>query len=240
MRNALLVARRELGGYFRSPMGYVIAAIVLFVNGLWFNSDYVAGGPAKLSADVLRGFFAVAALMAMIAGLLLSMRLFAEEKQLGTLTLLLTAPIREAEIVLGKFLSALAFLLVITLLSLYMPALIFVNGKVSLGHIAGGYFGLMLLGAIALAVGLFASVIAPNQVVAAVSGGAIMAAIYWGFQGAAVAEEPFRDILAYLSPHRHLQWQNGVINSKDVVYYVSMTYFFLLLTTHVLQARRWR
>jgi ABC-2 type transport system permease protein len=121
-----------------------------------------------------------------------------------------------------------------------MPLLIFVNGKVSFGHIFGGYLGLVMLGMTSIAVGLFASSIAPNQLVAAVTGGAIMTAIFLCYLGARVAEPPLRDLLAFLSWKRHLAWQNGVLHTKDVFYFFSMTYFFLLLSTHVLQTRRWR
>ena len=102
MKNITLLARRELGAYIKSPMGYIIVAIVLFVDGLLFNV-YALGGSPKLSAEVLQLFFAFATFMTMVSGVLLSMRLLAEERQLGTLTLLLTSPIRDYEIVLGKF-----------------------------------------------------------------------------------------------------------------------------------------
>jgi ABC-2 type transport system permease protein len=240
MRNTWLIARRELGAYLKAPMGYVIAAIVLFIDGLWFSSDYVAGGPPKFSAQVLQAYFAIAVFMTMAAGVLIAMRLFAEEKQLGTLTLLLTSPIREREIVAGKFLSAFIFASGITVATLYMPLLILVNGKVGIGHIAGAYFGLLLVGGLALAVGMFASAISPNQIIAAVGGTAIMVVIYWCFKGASVTEPPIRDILAYISIHKHQSWQHGILNTRDIFYYLSTTYLFLLMTTHALQARRWR
>jgi ABC-2 type transport system permease protein len=164
----------------------------------------------------------------------------AEEKQLGTLTLLLTSPIRDYEIILGKFFSALIFFCGMTLLTIYMPLLIFINGKVSVGHILGGYLGLILLGMASISVGLFASAISPNQIVAAVSGGAIMTIIYLCYLGASVTEPPIRDLLAFISPQKHLSWQTGIINSQDVFYYLSLSYFFLLASIHVLQARRWR
>lgn len=239
MRNVWLLARRELGGYLKSPMGYVVAAIVLFVDGLLFNY-YALGGVPKYSEEVLQLFFAFATFMTMVSGVLLAMRLVAEERQVGTLTLLLTSPIREHEIVLGKFLSAMIFFTGMTLLSIYMPLLIFVNGKVSTGHIFAGYLGLILLGGASLSVGLFASALARTQIVAAVTGGALMVALYLCHLGASVAEPPLRDLMAYLSPQRHLQWQTGVLHTRDVIYYVSTTYLFLFFTTHVLQARRWR
>lgn len=239
MRNARLVAKRELAAYLKSPMGYVIVGIVLAVDGLLYNV-FALGGVPKFSAEVLQGFFAFATFMSMVAGVLLSMRLFAEEKQLGTLTLLLTSPIKDYEIVLGKFFSAFIFFTGMTLLTLYMPLLIFVNGKVSGGHIVAGYFGLLMLGALALSIGLFASAVSPNQIVAIVTGAALMATVYLFFLAAKLAEPPLRDVLAYLSPQKHLQWQTGVLHLRDFIYYISTTYFFLLLTTHVLKTRRWR
>jgi ABC-2 type transport system permease protein len=213
--------------------------VVLALNGLFFNV-YALGGNPKYSSEVLTTFFAFATFFAMVSGVLLSMRLLAEERLLGTITLLFTSPVREYEIVLGKFFSAVVFFLGMTLLTIYMPLLIFVNGKVSLGHIFGGYLGLLLLGMASLAVGLFASALTRWQIVAAVVGGAILAVIYLFFLAASIAEPPLRDLLAFLSSQKHLQWQNGVIHSKDVIYFLSLTYLFLLLTTHVLQARRWR
>jgi ABC-2 type transport system permease protein len=239
MRNIALLARRELGAYLRSPMGYVIVAIVLFLQGLFFNVR-VLGGTPKFSAEVLQLFFATATFFSAVAAIMLSMRLLAEERQLGTLTLLLTSPIKDFEIVLGKFFSALVFFLAMTLISIYMPLLIFVNGKVSFGHILGGYFGLTLLGMSTIAIGLFASAVSPNQLVAAVAGVSITAAFWVLYWGTPVMDAPVRDLVAFLSPWKHLAWQNGVIHTRDVFYFLSVTYFFLLLTTQMLQARRWR
>lgn len=239
MRNIWLVARRELGAFLKSPMGYVIVAIVLFVDGLLFTT-YALGGTPKLSSEVLQLFFAFASFMSAVAGVLLAMRLIAEERQLDTLTLLLTSPIREHEIVLGKFLSALIFFAGMTLLTIHMPLLIFVNGKVSLGHILAGYLGLLMLGMMSLSVGLFASAVAKNQLVAAVAGGGILTAIYLCYLATRIADPPLRDVLAFISWQKHLSWQNGVLNTRDVFFYLSSTYLFLLLSIHVLQARRWR
>ena len=239
MKNITLLCRRELGSYLKSPMGYVIVAAVLAIDGLLFNA-YALGGTPKLSAEVLELFFAFAAFMTMVSGVLLSMRLLAEERQNGTLTLLFTAPIKDHEIVLGKFLSAVIFFLLMTLLTAYMPLLIFVNGKISLGHLAAGYLGLLLLGMASLSVGLFASALTRFQIVAAVAGGAMVAAFWLFWLAASITEQPIRDVLAALSLPKHLAWQHGVLELREVVYYLSVTSVFLILTTHVLQARRWR
>src|SRR5262245_39643077 len=156
MRNALLVAGRELGAYTRSPIGYIVIAAGLLIGGILFDL-FALGAGARLSAEVLFTFFWGAAGVIMIVSIPLSMRLFAGEREAGTLVLLNTAPIRDVEIVAGKFLSALTVVAVMMVLSLYMPALIFVNGKVSVGHILVGYMGLFLIGSASLSIGMFAS-----------------------------------------------------------------------------------
>jgi ABC-2 type transport system permease protein len=235
------VARRELAAYLKSPMGYIIVAAVLFIDGILFNAFSLGGSP-RLSSKVLAEFFYFSSGTTMIASVFLSMRLVAEERQTGTLTLLLTSPIRDSEIVLGKFLSAFVFFALMTLLTLYMPMLIFVNGKVSIGHILGGYLGLLLLGATTISVGLFGSSLAKNQLVAVVLSGAMVVALLLLWLVARISEPPLRDVFSYLALHgKHfINFQNGILHTRALVFYVSMTYVFLLLTIHVLQARRWR
>src|SRR5690606_37432527 len=141
--------------------------------GIWF---YWNGLTQKLlSAQVLQQFFYGASGVTMLAAIVLSMSLMADERQTGTFTLLNTAPIKDREIVLGKLMSAFGVIFVMTVLTLYMPLLILVNGKVSWGHILVGYTGLLLLGAAATAIGLFASALARSQVVAVIIAAAILA-----------------------------------------------------------------
>ena len=239
LANVGLIAGRELRAYRRSPLGAIVVCGMLLMSGILF---YIFGLSAErlLSAEVLRQFFYNASGPLMIACPLLSMRLVAEERQTGTLTLLNTAPITDAQIVMGKFLSALCVISLATLLTAYMPALIFWHGKVSWGHIFGGYLGLVMLGALSISIGLFASSIARTQIVAAIAGGAIMTAVYLCYLGANVADPPVRSLMAFISPQKHLQWQTGVLHLRDVIYYVTGTYLFLLASTHMLQARRWR
>ena len=145
MSQALLIARRELSAYRRSPLGAIVIAGALLIDGIYF---YWKGLAEKLvSAQVLSEFFYGASGTTMIAGIVLAMRLLAEERQTGTLTLLNTSPVKDSEIVLGKFVSAFGVLALMTAFTVYMPLLIFVNGKVSVGHIVVGYAGLLLLGA---------------------------------------------------------------------------------------------
>lgn len=241
MKNILLVAKRELAGYLRSPSGYVIAAAVLLVDGLLFNS-FAVGSTAKLSSKVLQDFFYVSAGTTMIASVLISMRLLAEERQAGTLALLFTSPLREHEIVLGKFLSAFVFLLGITLASVYLPALLFIHGKVSVGHIAGGYLGLGMLGGATLSIGVLGSALARNQLVAGVLSATLIVALLLCWLLARIADAPFKDVLSYLALYdQHFRpLQRGLLRLSDVVFFASVIYFSLLAATRVLQGERWQ
>jgi len=176
MKSTFLIMRRELSAYLRSMTGYVIAAAVLIVDGMLFNA-FALGGNEKLSSEVLSLFFYFSSGTTIIASVFISMRLFAEERQTGTLVLLTSSPVHDGEIVIGKFLSALIFLSLLTAATVFMPLLIFVNGKVSLGHMAAGYLGLFLLGSATLAIGTFGSALARTQVLAAIFSGCIVVAM---------------------------------------------------------------
>ncbi|HZD03774.1 MAG TPA: ABC transporter permease, partial [Longimicrobiales bacterium] len=192
-------------------------------------------------AEVLARFFYTTSGLVAIAAVALSIRLVAEERQAGTLVLLSTAPVREWQIVAGKFLSAFVFLAGITLLSLYMPLLVLVNGKISWAQVGLGYLGLFLLGAAVLSVGLFASALVRSQLMAAVVASAVTGTMFLFWQLSQVLEPPFSGLFAGLAIHaRHFQgFQWGILHLRDVVYYVAVTYFFLLVSTKVLEARRW-
>jgi len=240
MSKALLIARREMGAYARSPLGSVIVAGALLIDGILFY--YWGLSQKMLSAEVLSEFFYAASGITMAASLILSMRLIAEERQTHTFTLLNTAPVHDWEIVLGKYLSAFGMLTILTVLTLYMPALIFVNGKVSIGHIAVGYLGLLLIGSATIAIGLFASTLTRSQVVAAIVGTAILTALILLWMVAGAVEPPLNQFIAAMAfHHQNFQpFQKGILELKGVAYYLAVTYFFLLSATKILEARRWR
>ena len=155
----------------------------------------------------------------MIASVFLSMRLLAEEQQTGTMVLLASSPVREREIVLGKFLSSLIFLALTTLAGAFMPLLILVNGKLSFGHVAAGYLGLILLGSAALAIGTLGSALARSQVLAAIiSGGMVVGMVIVWLLGS-VTERPLNEIfLALALWGRHFPpFQAGMIHVRDVI-----------------------
>ena len=241
MRAVFLLVRRELGAYLNTPWGWIILAFVLLIDGLLFNV-FALGGREKYSAQVLSEFFYFSSGTTMIAGILLTMRLLAEERQTGTIVILETAPISEWGIVLGKFLGAWSFLALITLMTAYMPALIFVHGKVSPAQILTGYLGLLSLGAATVAIGTFASALSKNQLLAAVLGGGMLVLLLLGWMLGQLTEPPVSEIFSYSALwDRHFQpFKDGRINTEGLVYFGSITAGFLLLATRALQARRWR
>lgn len=241
MRTVGLLVRRELRSYFDTAWGWTILAMVLILDGLMFNA-FALGTRERYSAEVLSDFFYLSSGTTMIAGVLLTMRLIAEERQTGTFTLLQTAPIRPVEIVLGKFLGAFAFLSIVTLLTAYMPALIFVHGKVSIGQILVGYTGLLSLGAATIAVGTFSSALAKNQLLAAVIGAGLLVLLLLGWLVGQVTEPPLSGVFSYSAIFdRHFQpFMKGRLNTEGLVYYASLCFGFLLMATRVLQLRRLR
>jgi len=240
MRNVLTIARRELMAYLQSPVGYVIVAVLLLIDGLLFNA-FALGAGAHLSTNVLQQFFHFSSGVAVIAAILLSMRLFAEERQIGTMVLLRTAPVSEWEIVAGKFLSVLVFLGGMIALTVYMPLLIMVNGKVTIGHILIGYLGVLLIGTSAIAIGIFASALTRSQVLAAIVAGAIFVSLLICWLLARVTEPPLSSVFEHLAIHNlnFRPFKEGVLHLRHVVYYLSVTYLFLLLSVRALAARRW-
>ena len=238
-----IILRRELAAYLKSPLGWVVAAAVLLLAGLLFYAE--ALGPsagARLSADVVTRFFFNTSGLVSIAAVALSIRLITEERQTGSMVLLHTAPVRDREIVVGKFLAAFVFLAGITLATAYLPLLVLVNGKVSWGHLAVGYLGMLLLGGAVLSIGLFASALTRTQLAAAVAGAALTGLMFLFWPLSFVVGPPLARVFAGLGIHgRHFTgFQAGVLHLRDVVYYLFVIYFFLLLSTRTLEARRWQ
>lgn len=241
MKPIALIIRRELAAYLRSPLGWVVAAVLLLIDGLAFNVFAVGSDTARKSSEVLSQFFFFSGGLAEAAGLFLAMRLLAEERQTGTINLLFSSPIRDYQIVLGKFLAAFVFLLGIHVLSLYMPLMVLLHGKVAKGHLVAGYLGVLLMGSTGLAIGMFASSLTRSQLVAIVVGAAISVALVMAWLLAPVTDRPFDQFFSWLALwNKHFpSFMRGSISLQDVAYYLSMTYVFLFATTRVLESRRW-
>lgn len=241
MNNVKLVALRELGAYFRAVSGYVIAGVYLLSVGILFHA-FAMGDGERRSAEVLYGFFFYSSGASMICSVALSMRLVAEEKQTGTIVLLASSPVRDRDIILGKYLGALAFLWLLILGTLYLPLMILVNGKISFGHLVAGYLGLMLLSGTTLAIGTFGSALGKNQVMAVIISTVLVAIMLVAWILARVTERPFNEFFVSIALfHKHFTpFAKGVIHLRDVVYYFAVIYFALFAATRVLEARRWR
>lgn len=244
MSAAWLIAKRELGAYFKAPLGYIVAAAVLLGFGLIFQTWGMGtiSQESKFSAEVLTDFFYYSAGLVMFTGVLLCFRVFAEERQLNTMILLDTAPIKEWQIVLGKFISAYVMVCGVTLLSFYMPLLVMVEGKVSFGHVVAGYVGLFALAAPVVAIGVFSSSLANNQVVAALVGAGLVLIFVLFYFIVLIAEPPIKGIFSYLDlyfEHFGPTFSRGILKTTDFIYYGTLSFVFLAATTKVLAARRW-
>lgn len=240
MKNVWLISRRELAAYLRTMSGYIIIAVMLFIDGLLFNA-FAVPGTAKKSSEILADFFTLTSGITMVGTVFLSMRLIAEERQTGTIALLNSSPVLDLEIILGKFLAAFLFLCLFFASTAYMPALIAAYGKVSFGHIAAGYFGLMLVGACGLAIGTFGSALSRSQVVAAVLSGVMVLALTTAWLAGKITDRPFTEIVNGLAWWGHFDaFRVGVIHLKHVSYFALITFIALFSATRVLEARRWR
>lgn len=239
MRTTFIIAKKEIVSYFTSPMAYIIASVFLALSGLFF-ANYVN----RVQVASLTGFFGPASFVVILLAPVLTMRLFAEEQKLGTLELLLTAPVRDLEVVLGKFLAALSILLAMLALTLYYPLLLFWFGDPDFGPIVSGYLAMVLLGAACLSVGLMASSVTSNQIVAAIVGLGILLGFWVIGMAAQVvggSVPVLRDLLNYVGLNTHFgDMINGVVDTASVVYYVSFTAAMLFLTVRSLETRRWR
>lgn len=239
MRSIMLIARRDLYAYLRTMSGYVIIAGVLFVDGLLFNG-FAMKGTAKASSEVLSDFFYFTSGSTMFCAILLSMRLLAEERQTHTLTLLYSSPVRDVEIVMGKFLSGMAFLSLFLAATFYMPLLVWAYGKVSWGHIFAGYLGLFLLGGATMAIGTLGSSLTKSQVLAAILSGVMTVSLLVMWLLASATEQPLSEIFGAMAIYGHFKpFEQGLLHVRHVLYFVVVMYVSLFSATRVLEARRW-
>jgi len=236
VRNTLAIAGKELRTYFGSPPAYIITAVFLVIAGYgfgWTSATYLE--------TTIQGFLGWGSFFLLFLGPALTMRLFAEEEKLGTLELLLTAPVRDLEVVLGKYLASLGMLTVMLVFTLYYPLVLAWFGDPDWGPIISGYVGIFLLGAIFLAIGLFASSLTSNQIVAYVVGSAAVLVLWFIGHAAAVAGDKVGAVLGYISVSSYFPaFGRGVIDTNAIVYYVSIIAVFIFLTIRSLETRRWR
>ena len=238
MRRIALICGKEIGTYLSSPMAYIVSAIFIALSGASFTT-YLA--QTSYSDTSIRGFLETGQLLILLFSALLTMRLISEERKLGTWELLLTAPVREYEIVLGKFFSSLLVLVGMLILTLYFPLLLLIFGDPDTGPILTSYLGLFLLGSASVAIGIFASSLTPNQIVSAVVAGGILFGLWFLGMVGSLIPEPLGEILSYFSLSQHFPgFVRGVVDTRDVVYYLTVTAVFLFLSVRSIETERWR
>ncbi len=241
--NTFAIMKRELKSYFTSLIAYVVIAIFLIISGYFFYTNLVmfvmwVGSDVKLGLWQYT-FHDMRFIMLLLIPLL-TMRLFAEEKKLGTIELLYTNPIRDAEIVAGKYLSCLTVFIIMLFLTLLYPVLLEVVFSVEIGPLLAGYIGLLLLGAAFIACGIFISSLTENQIVAAMATVGVLVFFWFIDWNEGIAGEQAVEVLHRLSLFEHFtNFTKGVIDISDIVYYVSLIAFFLFCTLCSLEVRKW-
>lgn len=238
MRNVATLTKRELIAYFLSPMAYIILTVFLVLIGYLFFEFLTFSRRADMSQILgFMGFIWIFILP------LLTMRLFADEFDSGTIETLMTAPVTTIEVVLSKYLASLVFLLVLILPTMLYAAILFAFGKPDPGPVVAGYFGLFLLGAFYLAVGLVASACVRAQIAAAVISIVLLLLLYiLGYIIRPEAVDPLSKALRYISFSQHFfgAFTKGIIDTRDVLYFVTTSVFCIFLTTVIVTVRRWR
>lgn len=258
MRNVLTIIGKELRSYFVSPIAYVVLTGFLLLGG-WFFFNLLSrfnflltlyssfqSNPETLDRLNLNDFV-ISPLMHNLSIVLvilvpmITMRGFAEEKKSGTYELLLTSPLRTGEIVLGKFFASFLFVLTMIALTGIYPAILLVYGNPEVGVILSGYLGLLLLATAFVAVGLLTSSFTENQIIAAVSGLVALLLLYIIGWPADTAGEILGPLLRYLSVTEHFaEMVKGLIDSKDLVYFLTVIALALFLTQRSVESVRWR
>lgn len=237
LRVATAIAVKEIQAYFTSPMGYIVALVYLAVSGFWFGMSIMGSFP-EASPE---GYIHNTPFLLILLAPAMTMRLLAEEQKLGTIELLLTSPVRDWEVVLGKFVASLVFFIGTLSLTLYYVILLYAFGDPDSGPIWSGYLGLILYGATALSIGLLTSSLTNNQIVSLVVGLGILLILTLIEQAAGFLDGTWATVLSQIGLTTHLDdFYRGVIDTTHIVYYITFTMVFLFLTVRSLETRRWR
>jgi len=236
MSPALVISRREIRTYFNSPVAYIVVTVFTILTGYLFFTQLFL----EKQAD-MRPFFNIMPLLFMFMVPAITMRLLADERASGTLELLITLPVRDWEVVVGKFLAAMA--LVCTALGLTLIFAITVRslGPLDRGPAIGGYLGLVLMGGAYVAIGVMASSFTRNSIVSFIVAFAISFGLYLFGRLTQFLPQAWQSLVAFLSIDGHFEnIGRGVIDTRDLIYYFSMIGVSLLVATLSLESRRWR
>jgi len=236
MSPALVITKRELRTYFNSPVAYIVVAVFTMLFGFFFFNNLFLEKQAEI-----RGLFNLAPLMFCFFAPAITMRLLAEEKSAGSIELIATMPVRDWELVVGKFLAAVGLLAVQLAMMVVFAITVSVLGPLDKGPAFAGFVGLLLMGSSYLAIGVMASSWTRNQVVALIASFGLCFALFLFGKVLPFVPDAIKPIVAYLGTDTHFEnVARGVLDSRDVVYYLSVITVSLLLAVTSLDSRRWK
>lgn len=237
MQNVLTIFRKEFKSFFVSPIAYVFITVYLVVTNFLFFQGFFLVNQAEM-----RSYFGLLPWIFLFFVPAVTMRTWAEEKKVKTLEILLTWPVTDAQVVAGKFLAAFAFLGIAILLSVTIPVTLLILGDPDIGVLIASYLGALLMGAAYLAIGLWVSSLTENQIVAFIVGVVVTFALFIvGSPFVTMAVHPsLVPALSYLGLGTHFDSiTRGVVDSRDIIYYLSVIGFFLFLNVRSLESRKW-
>jgi len=254
MNNILAIAHKELKSYFSTPIGYIVIGIFALLFGYFFYAMLIifnqqssqlggleGGGNVDINQQLIRPLFLNASVILLFVLPLITMRTYSEEKRSGTIELLLTSPVTDVEIILGKFLGAMALYGAMLAITVLHMALIFAWGNPELKVVATGYLGLLLMGGCFISVGLLISSLTKNQIVSGMVTFAVFL-LLWVINWIASFTGPTtQSVLNYLSITDHFDdFTKGILDTKHLVYYFSVMSFGLFLTARSVDTERWK
>lgn len=254
MRNVWTICRRELYAYFVSPIAWVLLTIFAFLSGVFtyiISASFVRYSlegqmsgqsmPMNVNEQVIAPLFSNIAVVGLFLIPLISMRLFAEEKRQGTIELLITSPVRDLQIILGKWLASVIMYCALLAVLAADYSFLFMYGNPDWKPVATGFLGIVLQGACLLAFGAFISTLTRNQIVAGAIGFALALVLWILNWTTSFGNSVGVQVLNYLSIVSHMDsFSKGVIDTKDIIYYLSMIFLGLFLTARSLESLRWR
>lgn len=236
MHQILTLAKKEFRSYFDSPVAYVVITIFLLISGWQFSTSMFLSNTADL-----RGLFSIIRFILLFFIPAISMRLISEEKRLGTIELLLTLPIKDWHLVLGKFIAAYAMIVITLLLTLIHFITITALGNPDIGATIAGYVGLFFVVGVYLSIGIFTSALSQNQIVAFITSFLIIFALFMLDKIVIFFPGYIANILEFISIDYHFNSiARGVIDSRNIIYYLSVIFIFLFLTVQTLESRKWK
>lgn len=238
MKNVITIMDKEIRAYFTSPIAYTALCFFLIISGFVFNNAVI-----KEHASEMVKIFALMIYLLIIIIPALTMHLFAEERRSGTIELLMTYPIQDWEVVMGKFLAGFALFMGMLLMTFHFPLFLFMWGNPDPGAIVAGYLGLILLGGTFLSIGMLAtSSTRSSNVAFMIAAGVLFGMMIIGQVAVSIAGTgPFADFISYISITEHFRnFTIGVINSKDIVFYASVMIFALFTSIRLVEMRRWK